>query len=147
MCNIDKEFWKEIKKVNNDKMIIADTVNNVSGKSNIANMWKAHFKDILNSSKDRHLKSHVLNTMDISDLSFDRFKVEDVVTAIRALKSGKTCGKDSLHAEHFKFADDKLSVLLCIAINAMIIHDFLPEAMLDSILLPIIKDKQGNISD
>lgn len=143
----DRDFWKEIKSINNNKMVISDTVNNVSGEVNISNMWRDHFKDILNSSKDQSLKSKVLGALDYNEMSFDRFIVGDVVKAINALKNGKSRGKDSLQAEHFKNADDKLYVLLCMAINAMIIHNFTPTSMLDTILVPLIKDKQGNLSD
>ena len=53
----------------------------------------------------------------------------------------------NLHAEHFKYADDKLAVLMSILINAMIVHDFVQVDMLDTIIVPILKDKLGDICD
>ena len=67
--------------------------------------------------------------------------------SIKSLKCGKASGLDGLSAEHLKYADDKLCVLFSIALNAMVIHNFIPETMLDTIIVPLIKDKNGNISD
>ena len=36
---------------------------------------------------------------------------------------------------------------MAIAFNAMVIHNYIPESMLDTIIVPLIKDKHGNISD
>ena len=44
-------------------------------------------------------------------------------------------------------ACDKLSVLLCLCFNSMILHGYVTEGFSDTILIPIIKDKKGNITD
>ena len=138
MGKCDKEFWKEIKKINNDK-IVPNVVNNSSGKENISNMWKDHFREIFNSSKEFSMKSVALDKLKLGNKYFDRFLTSDVINAKKALKNGKSCGKDNLHAEHFKYADDKFAVLMSILINAMIVHEFLPVNMLDTIIVPILK--------
>jgi len=143
----DKQFWKEIKKVNTDKKCVADTVNNVRGRQNITDMWKNHFESLLNSSSDTRKRSHVLNTLKSSDMSFTRFTIAEVMSAIKSLNNGKASGLDDLYGEHFKYADDKLAALLAIIFNAIIIHDFLPEYMLDTIIVPLLKDKQGDLTD
>jgi exonuclease III len=143
----DKQFWKEIKKINNDKFSVATSINSVTGCKNITNMWKTHFESVLNSSVDTSNKCHVLNTLRSSDMTFVRFSNVDVLNAIKSLKNGKSTGLDNLHSEHFKYAHGKVAVLLAIVFNAMIIHDFLPSSLLDSIIVSLLKDKQGNITD
>ena len=36
---------------------------------------------------------------------------------------------------------------MTIVINATIVHDFFPVDMLDTVIVPILKDKHGDISD
>ena len=143
----DKQFWKEIKKMNIDKTNVADTVNNERGNKNIAAMWKTHYGHLLNSSTDNSMKCHVVDSLNCSDMVFDRFSISEVIDAIGCLKNGKSTGLDDLYGEHFKYADDKLAALLCIVFNAMIIHNYFPESMLDTIIVPLLKDKQGDITD
>ena len=110
-------------------------------------MWKNNFETLLNSSKDTCKKDSVLNRIDNIDVTAERFSVSDVCDAIKCVKLGKSTGMDNMYGEHFKFADDRIFVLLSILFNTMIIHNFIPKAMLDAIIVPLIKDKLGNISD
>lgn len=143
----DKDFWKEVSKINSDRSTVADVVNNTSGTQEIADMWGNHFSTILNSSTDNSKKIHVLQALESNHDEFERFTVCDVIKAMKSLKNGKSSGMDSVSSEHLKYADDKLCVLLSILFNAMIIHNYIPDAMLDTIIVPIIKDKRGDISD
>ena len=143
----ETEFWKEIKKMNQGNMCVADTVNGVRGKQDIAYMWKDHFKGLLNSSKDTSKKEYVVHSIRNNDMSFVRFTIHDVIVALKSLKNGKASGLDNMYGEHFKYCNDKVAALLSIVFNAMVIHDYLPENMLDTIIVPLLKDKQGDITD
>ena len=143
----DKQFWKELSRINNDKCSIATTVNNTSGPQNITAMWKQHFEGLLNSSVDTSVKDDVTCTLKNDDLYFSRFTIADVLKGIKSLKHNKAAGLDHLSGEHFQFAHDKIAALLAIVFNAMIIHDFLPPNLLDTIIVPIIKDKMGDVTD
>lgn len=143
----DKMFWKEVNKINNEKSAVADVVNHVSGSQDIANMWCKHFSGILNSSSDVSCKEKVLKQLNEKCGSYSRFTVSDVMTATKSLKCGKASGLDNISAEHLKYADDKLYILLSIVFNAMVIHNYIPEKMLDTVLVPLIKDKHGDLSD
>ena len=52
-------------------------------------------------------------------------------------KYGTATGLDDVYGKHFKYADDKITALLAIILNALIIHDLLPEYMLDTIIVPL----------
>ena len=58
------------------------------------------------------------------------------------MKFGKANGLDGLASEHFKYASEKLYVLLCICFNAMLLHSHVPTEFSNTILVPIIKDKK-----
>ena len=46
--------------------------------------------------------------------------------------------------EHFKYAHPKLSLLLCIGFNCMLIHGH--KSLMDTVLVLILKDKKGNVT-
>ena len=121
----DQEFWKEIKRLNNNSHVTANTINNVTGAENIVYNWKEYYENVFNSCTDDSKKDYVLNHVKDTDLSFNRFTVVEVVEAIQHLKNGKTCGLDNLYSEHFKYGNDKLAVLLCIHFYCMIVHNFI----------------------
>ena len=143
----DKEFWKDIKKINQGNCESATSVNNVVGASNIADRWKGHFKDLLNSTTDVSNKLNVEYVINNSHLETNRFTIDEVIKAVKDVKTGKTCGLDNIYGEHLKFANDRLCALLAIVFNTMVIHNHLPLNMLDTIIVPLLKDKQGDVTD
>jgi len=56
-------------------------------------------------------------------------------------------GLDMLYGEHFKHAHNKINVLLALVFNCMIIHGFMPDKIMDTLLSPIVKDKKGKLAD
>jgi exonuclease III len=148
LCKDDKGFWKEMQKMSRLKARSAVTVNNATGTKAITDMWQTHFKELLNSSKDTSKKSYVLKELDKdNNLYVNRFTSCEINECIRKLKNGKVAGLDNLYGEHFKYANEKLCVLLSLVFNAMIIHGHLPAELMDTIIIPLLKDKQGDLSD
>ena len=73
--------------------------------------------------------------------------VELVDKNIRALKLGKACGPDGLSAEHLIYAHPKLVTLLTRLFRCMASHSFVPTDFGKGIIVPLIKDKCGDVSD
>jgi hypothetical protein len=144
----DRGFWKEIRKVNNSGTPLASTVNDVTGGHAITNMWQEHFKQLLNSSEDTTSKSFVCNALaDKDGYTFSRFTPSNVIDGICSLKKGKSAGRDNIYSEHFILAHDKAAILLSMLFNAMVVHGHMPQMMMDTVLIPIIKDKKGDVTD
>lgn len=137
-----KQFWSEIKKLNGKTSApLASTVGPATGAKGIAEMWKQHFMSLLNSTPPGTKKDTVVTLLDrCSELEAPITPLE-VHLSIKQLKSGKSCGLDYLQSEHFKNACDKLSILLCLCFNSMILHGYVTKGFSDTILIPIIKDK------
>ena len=74
------------------------------------------------------------------------FSASEIASKLRDLKNGKACGRDGLHSEHFKYGSCKLNVLLSMLFNSMILHGYVCQGLMDTVLVPIIKDKKGDIS-
>lgn len=148
----NKDFWSDIRKeCNNKSKVSANTINGVSGKENICEEWCKHYKDLLNTCTDFNLKEEVLSRINsncvkesVSDILFTN---DEVVLAIKAMKTGKSPGIDGLSCEHYIYANDKLHDLLRTFINAAIIHGYIPGKVLETVLVPIIKDKKGIVTN
>ena len=141
-CN-EQDFWKEVKKMNcrHSGSHLAETVDGFCGAEAIVGMWQDHFSSLLNSNSGSDNIE-----LDCQDEYLDRFSHSDVEEAIKTLKSGKASGCDGLSGEHFKYAHTKINVLLSLVINCMICHNFLPESLMKTAIVPIIKDKKGDLS-
>ena len=126
--------------------VLATTINGVTGEDNICEMWRDHYSKLLNSNKDETHKTYVEKA--VKDLSksckFDKLSYIDIFEAIKDLKTGKCAGIDNLQSEHFKYADISLSCLLCMIINSMLFHGYVPPMLMETMIVPIIKDKKGS---
>ena len=56
-------------------------------------------------------------------------------------------GPDNITAEHLIFAHVKLYVLLSLIFNSCLIHGYLPDELMRTIIVPIIKDQKGDVTD
>ena len=65
---------------------------------------------------------------------------------IRQLKTGKAQGPDGLSAEHLQYAHPKIVMLLTSLFQAIAIHQFVPTDFGKGLIIPLIKDKCGDIS-
>ena len=63
------------------------------------------------------------------------------------LKCGKACSNASLSAEHLKYSDRRLFSLLSICFTSMLVHAHLPDEFMKTIIVPLIKDKTGDITN
>jgi hypothetical protein len=142
-----KTFWKAIKTLNNSHINpVASTISGVSGEDNICKLWHDHFKGILNSCTDFSRKESMCNRL--KDVKMvDLLCPLDVKSAVLKLKKGKSAGMDNITSEHFLYANEKLCVLLCMLFNAMLIHNHIPSNLMDTMLIPLLKDKKGDITD
>ena len=130
-------------------MSIASTVNGVNGQGEICKRWHSYFNDLLNSSTDISHKQCVLREVEsISHFdNINRFTPNDVHNALNDLKCGKSPGLDNLYAEHFKYASDELCILIAMALNAMVIHGYFPDELMYTVIIPLVKNKKGDITD
>ena len=123
-------------------------VDDVVGEEAIANMWKEHYCKLLNSNKDVSCRNKVVKTIkNMSECVDVNIDISDVVLALKQLKLGKTVGIDNLQAEHFMYADKAILCLIAMIINCMILHCYMPDLLMETIIIPIVKDKKKLITD
>ena len=103
--NDQDSFWKEVKKLNSCKSILTNIIDGISEESNITNLWKNHFCNILNANVcDSDLKNNIMVQLENIQYTNDMtVSARDVSNLISQLKCGKAAGSDNMCAEYFKF--------------------------------------------
>ena len=72
--------------------------------------------------------------------------VSEVLDLLRGQPNDKATSMDGLSGEILKFADLILAVLLSICFTCMFKHCYLPSSMLDSVVVPLVKNINGDLS-
>ena len=141
--NSNCAFWKEIKKMNNVNTPLPNCIAGVLGGSNIAELWREQFSELLNYISDTTdgIDSHCCYTDEMV------VSVNEVNEGISRLECNKACGLDGVSAEHLKHCSSRVTPLLAMCITGFMVHGFfLPESIMFVVLIPIIKDKKAKIS-
>ena len=73
--------------------------------------------------------------------------VESVDRCVKKLKLGKALGPDDLNAEHLYHAHTALAVHLCALFRSIILHSYVPNDFGSGIIIPLIKDKTGDVNN
>ena len=74
------------------------------------------------------------------------FTADDIKIAIAKLKKGNTSGSDDVFPEHVLYAGDASVYDLTDLFNFCVIHDFVPVSFSSSVIMPVVKDKNGDAS-
>ena len=67
--------------------------------------------------------------------------------AINKLECGKSTRHDGVHAEAIKYAHPITHVLFSFCFSLFFTHGYMPANMIETTILPIIKNKCGNLAD
>ena len=71
----------------------------------------------------------------------------EITEIINDLPCNKLPELDGLTSEHLKYASSQLSVLLSLLMSAILVHGRVPRAMLKSVMILIVKNKNKHITD
>ena len=144
MCEESEgNFWKEIKKQSPNNIPLPTSIDGATGKKEVVNMWKDHFKSLLNCVQNHN--SSIPSQL-TTDPGLKRIP-DEIQSAINKLDSGKSCGLDGLYAEHLKHSSNGYKSLLAKCLSGFLSHGYLPESFMTVVLVPIIKDKSGKINN
>ena len=120
----------------------------ISGETGIVILWKDHYCSLLNSSIN-------ITDKDVVGTSFKKMcfnngmhvSVTEVLDLLQGLTNDKSTGMDGLSDEIFNFADSILALLLSICFFCMFKHSYLSVSLIDSVVVPLVKNKNGDLSD
>lgn len=145
LCKNSNDFWKEIKQINNDKLLLPNTIEDAKGSQEISKLWADHYKTLFNCVNDcRNVNELCENFVYSGDMDVTP---DNVKKAINNLDSGKSCGADNIFAENLKFCSDFVNRLLSECFSGFISHGFLPDSLINVILVPVVKNKGCSIRE
>ena len=107
-------------------------------------MWKEHYSSIFNAvsgSNCTELHKELCDAHYVFDRSMS-VSPSEITEIINALPCNKSPGLDGLTSEHLKYASSPLSVLLSILMSSILVHGWVPSAMLKSVMKHIT-DKEN----
>ena len=133
----------------NKKVKLPTNIDGVHGDNDIVSMWKQHYATIFNSVENSscdQAHSDFFNTNIAFDngMTVDLFEMKAVIDDLACNKSP---GVDGLSSEHVKFAHSRLPALLSTLVTSIVVHGHVPESMNESVIVPIIKDKNKRVND
>ena len=70
-----------------------------------------------------------------------------ITEIVSKLERGKSAGLDRISVECFKFLNTKIHVLLSLLFSMCLSHGYLPSTLIKTTIVPIVKNKSGNLSD
>ncbi|KAJ2946144.1 hypothetical protein O0L34_g5075 [Tuta absoluta] len=74
------------------------------------------------------------------------FTAKEIAKTIKLMTRGKSPGHDGLSIEHLQHAGPHLSRLLAMLFNFCVRHSYVPEELMRTVVVPIVKNKTGDIS-
>ena len=134
-----KAFWQKIKKLKKSSPLPA-AVGGASGSQKIAEMWKNHFSNLLNSVGNDEYKEFVYNNITCKNSYMNSSQYMCDVNTIQSLMCklpfNGAVGRDGISAEHICFTDSTVALyssLFLICVSKMVI--FLNPALLQLLYL------------
>ncbi len=141
------DFWKQVKRMSSSKSIQGNCIDGVSEEVNIADRWKEHYNNIFNCIENTSSKDSVLSDFMKGDNNIHNVSAIEVDKIIHDSKKGKSAGPDRLTSESLIYANFNVSILLSLCFNAILNHSYIPMSLLESVIIPLVKNKCGNLSD
>jgi len=149
------EFWKCWNKKFSKNVTKQITLNGCNDDVVVANTFADFFSDVYYDSSSN------VEAVNAYNAEFDRVKrvdgynigkclsainVESIDMSIRNLKCGKACGPDNISAEHLQYAHPSLVMHLKLLFHLMVVHSFVPHGFGKGFVIPLVKDKSGNLN-
>ena len=149
------DFWKCWNKKFSKNVTKQVTINGCSDDVVVANAFADFFGDVyydsssnmdaLNAYKEEFDRVKSIEGYNI-DKCLSVINVESVDKSIRNLKCGKACGPDNISAEHLQYAHPSLVMHLKLLFHLMVVHSCVPHGFGKGYVIPLVKDKSGNLN-
>ena len=146
-CNSNRDLWSEVKKLNASKKTSPICVDGCTDDGKIASIFNEKYETLYNSVPyNAYDMSNIKCKIDkrIKSCHHDRYQVNvnELVTAVKHLKTGKSDGEEGLYSDNIINAPHRFYVILTQVFNSMLVHGMCPRSMLVGTMIPIPKVKQ-----
>ncbi|KAL0880596.1 hypothetical protein ABMA27_001826 [Loxostege sticticalis] len=142
-----KQFWKATKR-HDVRPGLPVSVGGENESVHIANSFAQHFK-VYSPLGPRSVS---VNTGSVQagcqkDVPLVRVTAKQVREALKRMTGGKSPGHDGISVEHLRHAGSHLPRVLALFFSMCINHSYLPQDLIKTIVVPIVKDRTGDISN
>lgn len=137
-----RTFWKKTNRLSPSPGLPV-SIQGINDPRDIANLFMYHFK----------LAPPALRSQPVLDVEESQAKPllkisgKDVETVIKNMRRGKSPGHDDLSIEHLQHAGVHVNRVLAMFFNICIRHGYLPEQLMKTVVIPIVKNKTGDLAD
>ena len=145
-------FWEEINKYRGKKRCIAPTVKGITNPTEISDRFAATYNELFNSVGYYVNDMNTLFHEDCGDVVDDctvhstLMSSDDITSAIKKFKSGKSDGYDGLSSDYYCNGTPLLSSYISALFNCMITHCYIPYSFCISTIIPIPKGSNKSTS-
>jgi len=143
------DFWKVWNKKFNKSLQNTPRIHGLDDNEQIAEEFSSYFAQIYNglpSATNSKCDHDVIATDLRNDFDKSLIDYELVDKCLHNLKLGKASGPDELMAEHLVNAHPSLIFHLCVLFRQMSVHSYVPDAFGYGLIIPLVKDKSGDIN-
>ena len=144
------EFWKCWNAKYRKRLHAAIPIEGRVKDKEIAELFRDHIAEVsqnTDNSTTKHFQELYINyARNQANLNRYALCIDDVEAAIKTLKLNKAAGHDGLVSEHIFHSHPALVYHLKILFTAMINVGYVPEDFGKGIVIPIVKDKCGDVS-
>lgn len=138
-----KQFWKSTRNMN-VRPSMPVSVGGVTDHKQIVNMFSDQFSV---RSPLASLSCDARDSEIIVTRRNTRVPTETVARIISRMQHGKSPGHDGLSIEHFKHAGEHVPRVLTLFFTLCLSHSYLPEPLMRTMVVPIVKNKTGDTSE
>lgn len=141
-----QDFWNKIRQSNACKTSLPQSIGGANGTDEIADMWRQHYSGLFNSVNNESCKDSVMQKLEHINNDFT-LSVDDVSDSLKTMKRNKSSLADDISSEHLLHAHKSICVHLSLLLNSMFTHSYIPSQMMKVVLIPLVKNKNGDITD
>jgi hypothetical protein len=152
LINNPHDFYKDVKNVKGVKSRMTSSLNGKHNAKDIADEFAKEYKALYNTHPfDRHNYNMIQAEISplISNVNINNVTVnaEQVRKAVKHIKKSKSDGTCNITSDNFINGTEKLFSHLSNLFTLCIVHGYIPIVLLLSTIIPIPKDRLGDITD
>ena len=146
-----RNLWKEIKSLKPNRKFQATAIDGVGSSNEIGELFKDKFEAIYSCNPTdplrlNNLKSEIERRVRLGTEKGEFIiNVQMVNNAIHHLNSGKSDGDKGMLTDHIINSPIICRVIFSLLFSCMLVHGHTPDNLLESIIVPIPKDPNGNL--
>ena len=146
-----RSLWDELKRLNRGVKCATSTLDGHSTNADIVEHLATKYRALFSSQTTTEARlndiRHVIQDKVTCEGNAFVVTVTEVCGMTSKLKINKSDGLTGSSSDHFVYAPHRFAVLFTMLINVMLVHGYMPDDMLASVLVPIPKDPRASLTN